>query len=77
MEQQVTVYTTSSCPWCHKVKDFLMEKGVTFKEVDVGRDPQGANEMIDLTGQRSVPVTKIGEKVIVGYDRAELERLLH
>ena len=74
--EQVTVYTTPTCPWCIKVKDFLREKGVAFEEVDVAHDPAGARRMIELTGQRGVPVTAIGGEVVVGFDRTELERRL-
>lgn len=75
--ENVTVYTTPTCPWCGKVKAFLTEKGVSFKEVDVSRDAEAAKKMVELTGQRSVPVTVIGQHAVIGFDRAELERRLH
>ena len=74
--EQVTVYTTPTCPWCGKVKDFLNEKGVSYQEMDVAKDPAGARQMIERTGQRSVPVTVVGDQTIVGFDREGLERIL-
>ncbi len=71
---EVKVYTTSTCPWCTKVKEYLADKGVAYQELDVGNDRQAAREMIELTGQRGVPVTVIGDKIVVGFDEAELER---
>ena len=76
MVEQVTVYTTPTCPWCGKVKEFLGEKGVSFNEIDITKDFAGARQMIERTGQRSVPVTVIGDRTIVGFDREELERVL-
>ncbi|MGE5549248.1 MAG: glutaredoxin family protein, partial [Bacteroidota bacterium] len=31
--EQVTVYTTPTCPWCDRLKDYLREKGVSYNEV--------------------------------------------
>lgn len=65
---EVMVYTTSTCPWCSKLKSFLKEEGISFTEVNVGEDPEAARRMVKLTGQRSVPVTTIDEQIIIGYD---------
>jgi len=58
------------------VKEFLSQRGVTFREFDVSRDPAAAQEMISRTGQRGVPVTVIDGQVVVGFDRMRLEELL-
>ncbi len=73
---EVTVYTTSTCPWCTRLKDFLRAEGISFHEVDVGKDPAAAKRMVELTGQRSVPVTTIGEQIIIGYDPDGIKELL-
>lgn len=75
--EDVTVYTTPTCPWCTKVKSYLKNKGVNYKEVDVVEDIQAAQRMVDLTGQRSVPVITIGERYIVGYDPDRINSMLH
>lgn len=75
--EQVTVYTTPTCPWCTKVKNYLEDKGVSFEEVNVASDREGARRMIELTGQRGVPVTVIGANYVVGYDPEKLEHSLH
>jgi glutaredoxin len=31
----ITVYTTPTCPWCHRAKEFLRKRGVEFQEIDV------------------------------------------
>lgn len=73
---EVTVYTTPTCPWCGKLKDFLDEEGIPYNEVNVAEDVQGAKEMIEKTGQRGVPVTTIGDQVVIGYDPEGIKRLL-
>jgi len=73
---KVKVYSTKTCPWCHKVKDFLKDKGIKFDDIDVGADPKAANEMVEKSGQMGVPVTDIDGKVIVGFDKEAIEKAL-
>lgn len=72
----VIVYTTPTCPWCIRVKDYLNWKEVRFKEIDVSSDSESAREMIRKSGQRGVPVVEINGNIIVGFDQAEIDRLL-
>lgn len=72
----VTVYTTQTCPWCDRVKDYLGRNGVPFKEVDVSKDYSAAMEMIQKSGQQGVPVVMAGDEVIVGFDQARLAKIV-
>jgi S1-C subfamily serine protease len=56
-------------------KEFLSHRGVPYTEKDVSRDPVAASELQQL-GQRGVPVTLVNGHMVVGFDRAQLERLL-
>lgn len=69
----VKVYSTETCPWCHKVKEFLTEKGVKFDNIDVGKDQEAGEKMVEKSGQMGVPQTEINGKIIVGFDKAALE----
>jgi glutaredoxin 3 len=71
----VTVYTTTTCPWCTRAKEYLRQKGVPFQEKNIEHDPAGAQEVMQRTGQMGVPVIIAGDDVIVGFDRARLDRL--
>jgi len=73
---EVTVYTTPTCPWCQKLKTFLNDQGIPFNEVNVAEDPEQAREMMSKTGQRGVPVTTIGDQVVVGYDPEGIKELI-
>ncbi|MEK6948803.1 MAG: glutaredoxin domain-containing protein, partial [Nanoarchaeota archaeon] len=59
-----------------KAKDFLKEKKVDFKDVDVGADQEAANEMVEKSGQMGVPVIDVDGKIIIGFDKEELEKAL-
>lgn len=72
----VTVYSTSSCPWCVKAKDFLKQNKIEFREVNVGEDPDGLKEMEEKSGQRGVPVLDINGTIIVGFDRDAIKAAL-
>jgi glutaredoxin-like YruB-family protein len=73
----VTVYSTSSCPYCTMVKDFLRKKQVSFTEYDVGRDERRAEEMVRKSGQMGVPVVDVNGRILVGYRPADIERALN
>ena len=75
-EHKVKVYSTKTCPWCHKVKDMLNEKKVKFEDIDVGADQKAANEMVEKSGQMGVPVIDIDGTIIVGFDKEALEKAL-
>ena len=72
----VVVYTSPTCPYCTMVKEFLSQRGISFEERDVSRDPSYAQELVSSTGQMGVPVTIIDGQIVVGFDRGRLERLL-
>jgi glutaredoxin 3 len=69
------VYTSPTCPYCGMVKDFLSQRGISFEERDVSRNPSYAQELVRNTGQMGVPVTIIDGEVVVGFDRGRLEQL--
>jgi glutaredoxin-like YruB-family protein len=71
----ITVYTTTTCPWCTRAKEYLRQKGVPFQEKNIELDPAAAREVMQRSGQMGVPVIIAGDDVIVGFDRARLDRL--
>ena len=73
---EVKVYSTPTCPWCKKVKEYLDGLGVEYTVVDVSANKEAAMELVKKTKQMGVPVTQIGEKYIVGYNPTEIEAAL-
>ncbi|MFZ5800053.1 MAG: glutaredoxin family protein [Candidatus Omnitrophota bacterium] len=72
----VKVYSTPTCPYCIRAKDYLKQKGVSFENYDVSSDEEKLNEMMSVSGQMGVPVIVVDNEVIVGFDRDRLEQLL-
>jgi alkyl hydroperoxide reductase subunit F len=57
------------------VKAFLEKHGVAYTSIDVGEDREAAKRMIEISGQYGVPVTTVGDEVIVGFDPARFNEL--
>ena len=72
----VVVYSTKSCPWCVKAKEYLESLKVAYEAIDVGVDREAAKEIVDKTKQRGVPVIKVGERYIVGFDQGKIQSAL-
>lgn len=76
MADNVTIYSTPTCPYCRQVKEYLTEKGVAFTDYNVASDTEARNQMVQKSGQLGVPVIDIDGKIIVGFKRAEIDELL-
>ncbi|TAJ97515.1 thioredoxin-disulfide reductase [bacterium] len=65
----VEVYSKKDCPFCHKAKELLREKGQEFTEIDVEKDPQKLKEMLERSqGRKTVPEIFIDGELIGGFD---------
>lgn len=73
---EIIVYSTPTCPWCKKVKEYLRRRRYSFKDFDVTDDVRAQDAMMRKSGQMGVPVLEIAGKVIVGFDEGEIERAL-
>jgi glutaredoxin 3 len=76
MDKTVTIYSTPVCHFCHAAKDFFAANDVAFTEHDVAADLEKRQEMIDMTGQMGVPVIRIGDDVVIGFDEGKISELL-
>jgi len=75
-DKKIKVYSTPTCPFCIKAKQFLKDNNVVFEDVDVGADPQKAEEMVNISGQMGVPVLSINGEIIIGFDKEKIKQLL-
>ena len=83
--QTVKIYTTGSCPYCIQAKQLLEKRGVTIlEEIRVDMLPAERQNMMDITGRRTVPQIFIGPTHVGGCDdlialdgRGGLMPLLH
>lgn len=74
--RSVTVYSSPTCPWCSKVKAYLMKNRIPFRAVDVSRDERAAQDLMRRSGQSGIPQTDIDGKIVVGFDKSRLDGLL-
>ena len=76
MSKDVTIYSTPVCHYCQAAKEYFKEHNVAYTEHDVAGDADKRQEMIEMTGQMGVPVIRIGDDVVVGFDEGKVKELL-
>ena len=74
--QNVTIYSTPSCHFCHMAKDFFKEKGVTYTDYNVAGNSEKRKELMEKSGQLSVPVIFIGDQMVIGFNKPKIVELL-
>ena len=72
----IKVYTTNSCPWCVKAKQYLKSKDIAFEELNVQSDMTAREEMVKKSRQMGVPVLDINGTVIIGFDKPAIDNAL-
>jgi len=60
----IIIYTSSFCPYCIQAKRLLDKKEINFTEINIGKQPEKRAEMMQKSGQRTVPQIFNGEKHI-------------
>ncbi|MBE9056301.1 glutaredoxin 3 [Sphaerospermopsis sp. LEGE 08334] len=69
MTAKVEIYTWSTCPFCNRAKNLLLNKGVDFIEYNIDGDEVARNEMAQrANGKRSLPQIFINDDHIGGCD---------
>ena len=76
IQPKVVVFSTPTCSYCNMAKSYFREKGIKFMDIDVSRDQAAARDMVRRSGQMGVPVFDIGGKIIVGFNRPQINTLL-
>ena len=72
----VKVYSVAWCPPCNKLKKYLDQKGVKYTVITVADEKEARDEVLAVSGQRSVPVLKVKDIVIVGFERTQIDEAL-
>ena len=73
----VKIYSTQTCPYCEMAKEYLDEQGVKYENYDVAGDETARKEMVEKSGQIGVPVIDIDGKIIVGFNKSEMDKALN
>ena len=72
----ITIYTTPTCSYCTVAKEFFRANHIAFTEYNVVNDRRRAEEMLKKSGQMGVPVIDINGKILVGFNKSEIEKTL-
>ncbi len=75
-EATAIIYSTPVCHFCQAAKEFFKENNVSYEDINVAEDAEKRQEMIEMTGQMGVPVIKIGNDVVIGFDEGKVKELL-
>ncbi len=76
MADEVMTYTDPVCPHCQRLKSFLEERRVPYRDRDVTQD-RGAQAELQRLNAPGVPVTRIGTDTIIGFDPQRLTAALN
>lgn len=69
MQPPIRMYATATCPYCIRAEQLLLDKGVTgLDKIRVNLDPARREEMMKLSGRRTVPQIFIGDYHVGGCD---------
>ena len=69
----VKMYVTMFCPYCTAAKTLLTKKGIPFEEIDATGNSELRAQIMERSGQRTVPQIFINEESIGGF--SELNEL--
>lgn len=72
----VKIYSTPTCIWCAKAKEFFKQHGIKYTDFDVSSNEKAAEEMVKISGQRGTPVIDANGKIIVGFNEPVLKKAL-
>ena len=69
MQPLIRMYATATCPYCIRAEQLLLDKGVDgLDKIRVDLDPSRREEMMKLSGRRTVPQIFIGDYHVGGCD---------
>jgi len=74
--KNVIVYSTPTCPHCTNLKNYLRKNNIPFRDIDVSKDQNAAQQMVQKSGQQGVPQADINGQIVVGFDKMKIDKLL-
>lgn len=74
--KKVKIYTSPTCPYCFALKEYLKKHKIEFEEVDISKDEKAKKELIKKSDQLGVPVVEINGKIVVGFDKDKINKIL-
>ena len=75
-DKLVKVYSTPTCPWCKRVKQFLTDNGIQYQDLNVAEDKAAREEMVNKSHQLAVPQIAVDGQIVIGFNEKELKEKL-
>jgi glutaredoxin 3 len=73
--KDVVIYTSTSCMFCHAAKEFFKENNGVYTEYNISEDKEAKKELIKK-GYRSIPIIKVDDTELIGFDKDLISSLL-
>lgn len=73
---KVIIYSSSTCYSCRMAKDFLQKNKIEYIDRDIASDSAFGSEVVQKSGQMSVPVLDIDGQIVIGFDESKIRDLL-
>ncbi len=74
--EMVTIYGAEWCPPCHTAKAYLNSREIAYEYIDVDKNQDAGREVAMKTGWTAIPIIKIGNEYIMGFDRQKIDEAL-
>lgn len=74
--QKIIIYSTPTCHYCKDAKEYFDSKKLKYTVFDVSKDLEKREQMIEESGHMGVPVIKIGKKILIGFNKDQIEEAL-
>ena len=74
--KKVRIFSTPTCVYCITLKEYLEKHDINFEYIDVSKNDKALDEMVEKSGQMTVPVIDIDGKYIIGFDKKKIDEML-
>jgi len=72
----IKIYSTPTCVYCKTLMEYFNNNNIEFTGIDVSKNKEEMEKMIKDSGQMAVPVVDIDGEIIIGFDKAKIDKLL-
>lgn len=75
-QKEIIIYSTPTCHYCQMAKAFFQNNNISYQDFNVAENMEKRQEMIEMTGQMGVPVIKIGDEILVGFNEGKIREMI-
>ncbi len=75
-DNSITIYGAEWCPPCHMMKDYLNGLKIPFEYINIDKDHEAGMAVAQKTGWSAIPIVRVGDEYLLGFERAKLDGAL-